>query len=721
MSFVGRSKKLVVFVACVALALASLPVTASAKEPTSPSAGAPRVPGEVVVQFARTSSPSSRMAARSSLDVRGRDLLGPPGLELVELGDMSVSDAIARLEARPDVIYAEPNYVVEAQALPNDPLFANQWSLHDAVGDVDLDAPEAWDTTKGVSGTVVAIVDTGVAWDHPDLAANVWVNDGESGSAASNGVDDDANGFVDDVRGWDWVDDDNDPIDISGHGTHVAGTVAARGDNGVGVTGIAWNTRILPLRVLGASGEGGSADVARAFWYAADAGADVVNASFGSSGFSQAMSDAVSQNPDVLFVAAAGNAGTDNDQTSMWPCNLPHQNMVCVTAVGRDNARPGFANFGPTSVDIAAPGTSILSASPDLSYPLGEDFEVDAGSRWASGGTATWGPVQGANGIGYSDSPSGSYASHADTWLVTRAPIDTSGARGCGVTYRVKLDVPRGDSFSVETSTDGSTWRSTGSLYGTTDGAWETMGVDLDRVGGPLYLRFRLRSDDKTTDDGVAIDNVSVHCAVSDYGPTHYSYASGTSMATPHVSGIAALLFSVAPDATVASVRDALFEGSVPVPSLSGLIATPGRVNAAAALAIITGTVPGPEITPPPGVEVTPTPVTTALPEPDPTIEPDPVVTPEPEMTEHQRALVTKLVRGPRLRGKVSSADAYRPCIDGAQVVIRRNGRVLKSAITDPSGRFSVKVPSRRGRYRSIVMTTSPTEGHTCTAAVSVS
>jgi hypothetical protein len=161
------------------------------------------------------------------------------------------------------------------------------------------------------------------------------------------------------------------------------------------------------------------------------------------------------------------------------------------------------------------------------------------------------------------------------------------------------------------------------------------------------------------------------------------------------------------------------------VPSLSGFIATPGRVNAAAALAAMTGTTPAPETTPPPAVEVTPAPVTTALPEPDPTVAPDPVLTPdpepEPEPEDHQRTLTTKLVRGPRLRGRVSTTDSYAPCIDRVQVIIRRNGRVLKRATTDTSGRFMVRVPSHFGRYRSVVAITSPVEGHTCTKAVSVS
>jgi subtilisin family serine protease len=714
-------KRAFVAVLCAACLLGTLlQASATALEPGPLLEDAPRIPGEVVVRFDTRLSSAARAAARASVDSERVSRLGPPGLELIELDGISVPDAIEELEARPDVIYAEPNYVVNAAAVPNDPYFANQWALHDQVGDIDIDAPEAWETTTGSPASVIAVVDTGVAWDHPDLADNVWTNPGEDGAKATNGVDDDGNGFIDDVRGWDWVDGDNDPMDVSGHGTHVAGIIGAKGDNSLGVSGIGWNTRILPLRVLNADGSGGSADIARGFWYAADVGARVVNASLGSPSYSQAVSDAVSGNPDVLFVAAAGNQGTNNDQSAMWPCNLPHNNVICVTAVGRDNSRPSFANVGPASVDIAAPGSSILSTFPNIRLLSVERFESDVSSRWVTGGTGAWGPIEGNSGLGYGDSPSGDYGLNENSWVATRTAIDTSASNACAVDYDLMLDTVRPDAFYVETSRDGGSWRRIAAYTGSTEGSWERMSEDIGSSGDRLDLRFRLVSDARTTDDGAAIDDVVVTCAMKTYSATDYSYLSGTSMAAPHVAGVAGLLFSAAPDASTASVRSAILDGVDAVPALGGLVGTAGRVNAARALSLLLGA-PSPTVSPPPDVVPTPTASVDPIPDPSTSPEPIPTITPEPENVEHGRIVNLRMIWGPRLRGRVVAADDYAGCSQNVVLEIRRNGVLLKTITTDDAGRFWVRVPSTRGSYRAIASPSVPSEGHVCLGARSPS
>ena len=698
-----------------------LPAPASATDGLEAALAAPRVPGEVVVRFEAGTSSSERVSARAGVDASDHSSLGLPGLEVMELDGTSVRDAIAELEADPDVAYAEPNYIVSASGTPDDPFFHYQWALHDDPGDVDIDAPAAWDTATGTDNVTVAVVDTGVAWDHPDLAENIWTNPGESGTKATNGVDDDGNGLVDDVRGWDWVDRDNDPMDVSGHGTHVAGTIGARGDNGTGVSGVGQTMKLMPLRVLSASGSGSTADVARAFNYAARMGAKVVNASFGGSGYSQAMAETVGTQSGVLFVAASGNESANNDVTPAWPCNLPYANVICVAALQRSNSLASYSNTGPASVDLAAPGSSILSTVPHREVLFSESFESDASARWSTGGTSTWGPESGPSGSAYSDSPAALYADNADSYLQLIVPIDVSDANGCALSYSAKLATSNNDVMKIESSKDGTTWRDVIAYSGSTDG-WTTLTNDLGSyLGDSLYLRFRLRSDGWGTNDGVAIDDVSVRCAMSQYSTEDYRYFSGTSMATPHVSGAAGVLFSAAPLKTVADIRFALLSGTKLVPSAVGLVFTNGRLNLASSLAVLTGVPQQPSAPagdPAPPASSEPSGPSSGAPAPTPTATPSPTPTPTPtpDIVEHDRAVSLTIVRGPRVKGRIQVADGFEPCASGASVSLHRNGYFLRTVTADEAGRFVARVPSYRGRYTAKLSPSAPTGGHLCSA-----
>jgi hypothetical protein len=275
---------------------------------------------------------------------------------------------LAVLRADPSCEFAEPNYIVYADATPNDPSYGNLWGLHNTgqsggTVDADIDAPEAWDATTGSNTVIVGIIDTGIDYNHPDLAGNMWTNPGET---AANGIDDDGNGYIDDVYGWDFVNNDNDPMDGHGHGTHVAGTVGAVGDNGTGVTGVAWDCKLVALKNLGDDGSGPTSAGVAAVNYAVAMGIKLTNNSWGGTGFSTALQSAIqsANTAGMLFVAAAGNDATDNDVLPHYPCNYTVANVVAVASTDHNDQLSVFSNYGDVSVDLGAPGTSIYSTYP---------------------------------------------------------------------------------------------------------------------------------------------------------------------------------------------------------------------------------------------------------------------------------------------------------------------------------------------------------------------
>ena len=272
------------------------------------------------------------------------------------------SIAMQSFQAMNNVAFVSPDFRVSITATPNDPMYVNQWGFENSA-DKDIDMSQAWDFGTS-SSVVVAVIDTGIDYNHPDLAANIWMNTDE---VAGNGIDDDGNGYIDDIRGWNFINETNNPMDDHGHGTHVAGTIGAVGNNGVGVVGVAWNVKLMALKFLNASGSGNLSDAVEAIDYARVNGAKIINASFGGGGFSNAMQTAIQrfQNAGGIFVAAAGNSAQNNAVVASYPANYP--GVISVAASTSTDTLASFSNYG-TNVHIAAPGQSIRSTLPGNRY-----------------------------------------------------------------------------------------------------------------------------------------------------------------------------------------------------------------------------------------------------------------------------------------------------------------------------------------------------------------
>ena len=336
------------------------------------------VPGEYIVRF-KKGSEAQHGSLRNQLGVNLLSSTKLTGTQHVRAKSGSSYDhAYAkRLLASGQVEFIEPNYVVSINRTPNDTRYTELWGMHNTgqtggTSNVDIDAPEAWDVTTGSSSVVVGIVDTGINATHPDLSANMWVNTGE---IPNNNIDDDNNGVVDDVHGYNAITNNGNQTDDHGHGSHCAGTIGGTGNNGQGVAGVNWNVKLMGLKFLSASGFGSTQDAIETIQYAVtmkNRGVNirVLSNSWGGGGFSQALQDAISaaNSAGILFVAAAGNNGSDNDASPTYPANYDVSNVISVAALDSNGNLASFSNYGASTVDIGAPGVGILSTTLGSSY-----------------------------------------------------------------------------------------------------------------------------------------------------------------------------------------------------------------------------------------------------------------------------------------------------------------------------------------------------------------
>ncbi len=561
--------------------------------------------GELLVQYRNGVDQAAKAALHGAARVKASHAIGRGKIHRIYLeAGMTVEQALKVYAQDPDVEIAEPNYLLEAQVFPDDTSFSQQWGLYNTgqvvggyVGTpgVDVKGPEAWDITTGDPSVIVAVVDTGCDIDHPDLAGNIWTNAGE---VDGDGIDNDGNGYIDDVNGWDFVDNDNDPHDASGHGTHVAGIAGAVSDNNTGISGVAWQAKIMPLRFLNAFDTGTTADAISAIQYALNNGAKIINCSWGSTGYSMALKSVI-DSANALFICAAGNSAADTDISPYYPASFNSPNIISVAATDQMDQMTWFSNHGTVTVDVAAPGARIYSLDIGRQTVWSDNFNDGVLDGWTTGGSGdAWeiADPPGASGApALGSSPASNYSNNADTYA--RLPVqDLSGASATLLTFNlIGAAEQYADYLFIEVSTDGLNWSSNlmkrGSTiiyYGITGSVpyWTPVLADLGPWDGEpqVYIRLRFESDASITGSGYYIDNMVLTAAAA---ANRYQFMQGTSMAAGYVSGLAALLLSEDPSLTSGQIKS-IIERSVDLDlDLMEEVASGGRINAHHALKLL--------------------------------------------------------------------------------------------------------------------------------------
>jgi subtilisin family serine protease len=520
-------------------------------------------------------------------------------------GRESVEEMITKLKKDDNIDIAQPNYQYKHFAIPsNDTYRSNLWGL-DNVGqtvdgsfgtsDADIDAPEAWNYSQGSNSVVVAVIDSGVDYNHPDLTPNMWdgtscVSDSGSSLGACN-------------HGYDYENNDKTPLpDNNTHGTHVAGTIAAAKNNNKGIVGVAPDVKIMAVKV---GFPAATSDLIKAVNFAKQNGAKVINASFGGYVYDNLFRSAISSFPG-LFIAAAGNDANNNDNTPAYPCSYDLNNIVCVAATTQTDSLAIFSNYGATNVDIAAPGTSIFSTTASFTQThFEETLESVTPPAMPNGWTKTgyWGTYAAEPAWGnvlYSDAYYYPYLSNQSTYATSNT-ANLGGASAAKISLWTACDTeytnPSSDSsdyIALEISANGTSFAEIL--------RWNEYLIDGDgdpNNGIPVYYienlnipaqyltsNFKLRfhwvtngSNSGTKGDGCRVDDIRIDKYIYTSAET-YDFMDGTSMATPHVSGVAALALSYKPTLSTSEVKNAILQNGDALTILDGKVATGKRLNA---------------------------------------------------------------------------------------------------------------------------------------------
>lgn len=315
------------------------------------------VPGQYIVKFKQGISRTEGISILSGYNISSAENFDSIGASLLKFNEgVSDAQAMETLQQNPEIEYVEPVYRVYATVTPNDPKYPLQWGLP------KIKAPQAWNIAKDSPNVVVAVIDTGVDYNHPDLKANMWKNIGE---IPNNNIDDDGNGIVDDVYGANFsgATPNGDPLDDNRHGSHVAGIISGVTNNAVGISGTNWKTQIMAVKFLSASGGGTTAGAIKAIEYATKNKAQIMNNSWGGGGASNALKAAIqaASNKGILFTAAAGNSNNNNDANPHYPSNYKVANVMSIMATDQNDNKAGFSSYGKKTVHLAAPGVKIYS------------------------------------------------------------------------------------------------------------------------------------------------------------------------------------------------------------------------------------------------------------------------------------------------------------------------------------------------------------------------
>lgn len=551
------------------------------------------VPDEVIVRFRpQHRSASKKSAAMSRLGAAAASDIGETGYTRIKLSaGEDVEWAIARYEGDPAIEHVQPNFRYLPQKFPNDPYFGQLWALKNegqmlsqglqpsnpGVPGSDMGLEAAWDLGTDCSSTVIAIIDTGVNYSHRDLVDNMW--------------DGSVYGYP--KHGYDFVDKDSNPMPADGdwHGTHVAGAIAAVGDNNLGMTGVCWRARIMALRALDARG-GRTDTVVDAIRFAVEHGARVINLSLGGSGYDNAFAAAIeyARERNVAVIVAGGNGGRDTDRAgAFYPCNFTSDNLICVAALDQTYALATFSNYGGISVDVGAPGTNSFSAWPGSTESLA---------------VSSWQIVSGWQDCGFltnTTCANGQYDPNAEHRLARTIDLSAADLLGAGLTGFYRLHTADGSAPWPYTSPDPdsltagadalgndpfATGATTAYIPDSPDAQITQFALSLQNcLTSICKAGFRFLSDSAGSDTGAQLFSFTLHRAQSDADV--YKFADGTSMATAYTTGVVALVWAYSPNYTYADAINAVKNGGDLLPNLQSTTATGRAVDAMGALRYI--------------------------------------------------------------------------------------------------------------------------------------